>query len=744
MRVYLNQQNKGDWFFHLDGGSPLFTPHALRSMGLVRLPDMVTRQIDGVDYLSLASMQPVVSYRIDEQQSAIYIDAPPDFFRRQFYSKSFFNAPEGLVYTNDMSAYVNYGVNITGNGDSDAIVLTAPLEMAFHTGDFSAFSNFLYTNNDNDGQFVRLISAVTRDDRASLTRLTLGDFAATTGVDGGGGIFAGISFSRNFSINPYYNRYTGLSVFGAVSTPSQVEYYLDGDLLFSQQVSPGQFEFQDAYPPMGAYQTRLVIRDVFGNENVAYGDIYYTSRILKPGVHEFSYNAGFERGNFGRLSADYGKPAALGFHRAGVTEGLTLGGRAEFNGDLLNIGGSASFLLPRLGEMDVSLSGSSGRSTRGYTASVNYRYITSFLSVNARFRTLSREYSNLTLKPEDDKTRVEWQSGLSLNSRSFGSWTASYSVRQLHSGTRTNRATLFFSKRIGRFASLVARYTRLSGSIDDDEFFLSLGRPLGKGRSGFIDYRKRNNTTQLSARISRSRPLGEGFGYIINAGLQNDKPNGDLFFEYAGPAGVYSAGYRFVDGRSAYSAGMASSVSWLGSGVHFSRPIADSFALVKLDKLQDVDVLFNNQFMGQTNQNGELIIPRLNAYLGNLISVDDQDIPINYELAGFEQVVATPFRGGAVITFDSTKLQAFTGQIYIDINGKRQPAEYWGLRYESGGQKVDSVVGKSGEFYIENLAPGSHLAEIYSGSELCRFTLNIPESQEMYVNLGEISCEVSN
>lgn len=184
--------------------------------------------------------------------------------------------------------------------------------------------------------------------------------------------------------------------------------------------------------------------------------------------------------------------------------------------------------------------------------------------------------------------------------------------------------------------------------------------------------------------------------------------------------------------------------SWLGSGVHFSRPIADSFALVKLDKLRDVDVRFNNQFMGRTNQNGELIIPRLNAYLGNLISLDDQDIPINYELAGFEQVVATPFRGGAVITFDSTKLQAFTGQIYIDVNGKRQPAEYWGLRYESGGQKVESVVGKSGEFYIENLAPGSHLAEIYSGSKICRFTLNIPESQEVYVNLGELSCEVSN
>ncbi len=743
MRVYLNQEDKGDRFFQLDGQDPLFTGNVLRSMGLERLPDVTTRQIDGVDYLSLASMQPAVTWRIDEQQSAIYIDAPPYYFRKQSHSKSFFNAPEGLAFTNERSAYANYGVNITGGEGLDTVTLTAPFEVALHAGDFSAFSNFLYTNSDDDSQFVRLISAVTRDDRESLTRLTLGDFAAFTGVDGGAGLFGGISFSRNFSIDPYFNRFTSLSVYGAVNTQSQVEYYLDDHLMFSEQLSPGQFEFQDVRPPTGAHQTRMVIRDVYGNENVTYGDFYYTSRILKPGVHEFSYNAGFERDNFGRLSNDYGKPVALGFHRTGLTEWLTLGGRAEFSSDVSNVGGSTSILLSRFGEMEVSLSGSSAESTRGYAASADYRYITSLLSLSARFRTLSRHYANLTLEPDDDKTHYEWQTGLALNFQNFGSWTAYYSVRQLHSGIRTKRATLFFSKRIGRFASLVASYTRLSGAIKDDEFFLSLGRPLGRNRSGFVDYRKRNNRTLLSARISKNRPVGEGFGYVLDAGLQTGKPDINLFGEYAGPAGIYSAGYRNVNGNRQYRAGMAGSVSWLGSGIHFSRPITDSFALVKVERLRDVDVRFNNQFMGRTNQDGELIVPRLQAYVGNRISLDNKDIPINYEFAAFDQLVAAPFRGGAIVTFDGTKLQAFTGQITVDRSGKREPAEYWGLRFESEGRITDSIIGKSGEFYLENLAPGRYPAEIFSSDAICRFTLNIPESEEVYVNLGEINCEVS-
>ena len=40
--------------------------------------------------------------------------------------------------------------------------------------------------------------------------------------------------------------------------------------------------------------------------------------------------------------------------------------------------------------------------------------------------------------------------------------------------------------------------------------------------------------------------------------------------------------------------------------------------------------------------------------------------------------------------------------------------------------------------------PGGQPIEITSGSSSCRFELNIPETETVYVDLGEITCELSD
>jgi len=744
MRVYLNAEDKGEWFFKLDDGHPLFPAGAFRAMGLVNLPEIATVRIDGMYYEALQQLQSRVSYRIDEKEAALYINVPADFFKKQLINRSFLNSPRGLEFVNSMSAYANYGLDYSREIDSGMNVFSVPLELVFHRGNLSGYSNFVYTNNADESRFVRLLSAVTRDDHASMTRLTLGDFPVFSGRDGGGGIFGGISFSRNFSINPYYSRYTGLLVNGTANTPSQVDYFLGDRLMFSETVSPGEFEVQNMTPPAGAHRTRMVITDVYGSEYVVDGAIYIASRLLEPGTHEFSYSAGFERQNFGLESGDYGKPAALGIHRTGINDQLTLGGRGELSADLVNIGGEASFQTASLGQMDVMLSVSMAESTTGYAASAGYQYVSSVFSISARARAVSRGYSNLNLRPESDKTRYEWHTGLGLNAARWGSLTVSYSARKLHSGVITSRATLYYSIQVGRIASLAARYTRISGDVNDEEFFLGLSRPFGAGRSGAIEYRKNSAISRISARLSKNRSLGPGLGYNLSVGLQDGTRDALLAAEYAGSAGVYSAGYRIVNGQASYRAGMFGSVSMIAGKLHLSRPIRDSFVLIKVDELADVDVRFNNQFAGQTNKSGELLIPNLNSYYGNRISVNDHDIPIDYELAGFEQVIATPFRGGGIVAFDARRLQAFTGRIFVSKEGDSQPAEYWGLRYQQGREPVQTVVGRSGEFYLENLPPGETQAEIFSGDKVCLFTFNPPNSREVLVNLGEITCELSN
>jgi outer membrane usher protein len=466
--------------------------------------------------------------------------------------------------------------------------------------------------------------------------------------------------------------------------------------------------------------------------------------LLKPGVHEFSYNLGLRRENFGRESADYDNPAALGFHRVGINRNLTLGASAEIDEEVSNIGGEAHFRVANFGQANVRLSASSADSQTGYAVSADYQFVSSSFNANVLVRTLSRDYANVSLQPAADKPRYELLTGMGLNSWNWGSWGASYSVRELHSGKRSNRTTVSWSKQMGRFGSLLARYSRVGGDLDDRQFFVGITRSIGFGRLAAVEYRRNKATSILSARISKNRSFGPGLGYNLNAGLEKGDPNALFSTEYGGTYGVYSASYRHVKGQNAFRIGATGSVSWIAGKTFFSRPIRNSFALVEVEDLRGVDVLFNNQFIGKTNKDGLLLAPDLNPYYGNLLSVNDRDIPVNYELSGVEQVVATPFRGGGMVTFVAQKLQAFTGILNISANGKKRPAEYWGMRYEIEDQHFETVVGKSGLFYLENIPAGVLPVEIFSAGRVCRVVLTIPQSTEMHIDLGETDCEITN
>src|SRR5206468_2039472 len=81
-----------------------------------------------------------------------------------------------------------------------------------------------------------------------------------------------------------------LNFSGAVSTPSTVDVYVNGQLLRRVPLPPGQFELKDLPVPAGTNNTRLVLRDAFGREREIGSQYYFASGLLKEGLHEFSYN----------------------------------------------------------------------------------------------------------------------------------------------------------------------------------------------------------------------------------------------------------------------------------------------------------------------------------------------------------------------------------------------------------------------------------------------------------------------
>ena len=105
---------------------------------------------------------------------------------------------------------------------------------------------------------------------------------------------------------------------------------------------------------------------------------------------------------------------------------------------------------------------------------------------------------------------------------------------------------------------------------------------------------------------------------------------------------------------------------------------------------------------------------------------------------------SSSFRSGSIVEFDVSRIQAVTGSLYIVREGKKTPAEFTRLFVQVKDGVVEGLVGRNGEFYLENLPPGGHPAKTMYRGEECGFDIMIPESDETFLYLGEIICEQQN
>ena len=112
--------------------------------------------------------------------------------------------------------------------------------------------------------------------------------------------------------------------------------------------------------PVGAGNVRVVVRDVFGKETTAVVPYVRYDSMLKKGLHDFSYEAGFLRRDYAVESNAYGDWAAVATHRYGVTDWLTLEGHAEGMADRGNLGGVVQVTMPVLGLVGVGGAASGG------------------------------------------------------------------------------------------------------------------------------------------------------------------------------------------------------------------------------------------------------------------------------------------------------------------------------------------------------------------------------------------------
>lgn len=748
LKVILNSEPKGEFFAQITGdGDFLVKKEDLKAIGF-REPQGKVLTVGGEVYLALQSMEGI-NFVFNPKTVSLEIQASPHLLT----PKTIDFLPERqakVYYPKDASAFLNYRFDYQASNSFHFENLNVTTELGARFDDFLFVSESVYKKSRGEEDFVRLMNQVVYDRRETLQRAVAGDFYASSGELGSTLNLGGFSFSKIYQIDPYLIRYPMLNFSESLFLPSDVEVYLDGTLIRKERLSPGELALKNiSY--YGGYRTvDVVIRDAFGREQRLSAPFYFTDVLLRKGLHEYSYNAGFLREDFGVKGDEYGALAFSAFHRYALSDSFNIGGHAEGTRDLMNLGPQALFGLGGWGLLNISLSASAGKDNRdGLAGLLSHGYQGREWGTRLFFKGYTKNYSTITPPVAGEQPKFESGAGLGFGTRFLGSLSADFAYLQKYQGADRKVGTVAYSRNVTSNSTVSVSYRSVKEREYANEFFVLFNYYPWKDISLSATWQKEKGKTAGGLQLQKNPPVGEGYGFRLNmdrSELDSGKFNTlNPFLQYNGPWGIYTAEYRGEYGDrgqiDAYQLSAAGGLGYVGKSLGLSRPMSDSFGLVKVGEIEGVMVYQDNQPIGRTNSSGKVFVPNLNSYVDNQIRIQDKDIAIDYGITEVTKYVSPPLRSGSFVQFETKKIQAIIGKLGIKIGERVQPVEFQEVHLDVEGREITFPTSRGGEFYLENIKPGRYRATIPLSDKSCSFDLVVPKNDEMIIDQGDLVCE---
>jgi outer membrane usher protein len=746
VQVVLNGENKGSYLVAFIAAGVFVRIEDLNAMGIAHLRGR-TQAIDGEMHVALTSIDGVtVDFDLRTLSLAIQVD--PRLLPRQILDLTD-GRKRNVYYPTDNSAFFNYNVDyIGGSGGHDQTVVANELGARF--GDFLFLTDSVYNGSAPQRRWVRLLTSVTHDNRATLERAITGDFVAASGDLGASVLLGGISYSKLYSIDPYLIRYPQLGIAGLVSVPSTIDVYVDGQRINTVRVVPGEFDLRNITQSVGVRGVDLVIRDAFGREQRISTTYYSTDVPLKAGLQEWSYNAGALREAFGIESDRYGPLAFSAFHRMGVTDALTLGMRGEGRRGAYNAGPTATMVLGPFGVMGASAAFSQCDGRGGAAALVSYTYLDQHINAGVLLRADSRNYATLA-DSVIDRRKYEATAAIGYVDLRWGAVSGAYSTGTRYDGPDRKTVALNYGRPLfdGR-ASFFANVSESRAKERTRNVLVGLIYNFGADYAVSTRYERFGERQGEVIQLQKTQPIGEGLGYTV--ALERSKIADDTTtvfrpsLQYNARSGILRvdlAQQRDATGsHRSYALSAAGGIATVGDAIVVGRPVTDSFSLVKVDDLPGVPVLVNNQAIGVTDASGKLFVPTLVSFYENQVSIDVASVPLDYTFPESLRIVSPGLRAGALVDFHAKRLSAVTGSLKIRSRGQVKPAEFYEVIVAVGNRRVTFVTGRGGEYYVEDLPPGRYAARVAGGGTSCAFELSIPETREPLTELPTVICDM--
>jgi outer membrane usher protein len=675
---------------------------------------------------------PGLTYRIDEPKQAVIVEAPAALMRSTVLSATQRRfampppAPPGV--------FANYDVLLARTENT-----TSPGGI-FEVGAFGAggvgVNSFLARRVGDHSQHVRLETTYTRDRPDKLDSLRAGDTIGRPGAWGRAVRFGGVQLSTNFATQPGFITFPMPGLAGEAALPSTVDIYVNDALRLRRDVPTGPFTIQDLPTVTGRGDARLVVRDLLGREQVIVVPYYSTPRLLRKGLHDYSYEIGAVRENFGLASSDYGRGFGAGTHRVGFSDTFTGEARGELLGDQQTVGVGGAVLVGDLVVVDSALAASrdTQRGSGGF-GRLGVERQTRAYGFGASLQSASERFVQLGLQPDELAPARIVQAFAGVSPGGTSSLGIGFARQDFRDRPDTKLATLTYGVGVGRFGFASASLQRVYAPSGETSLNLLFAIPYGEMSSATVSSTKRNGAeAQTLAQAQRSLPLGPGYGYRVLASLTGDERY-EAGLSLQNNVGTYVLEAGEVNGLTALRASAAGGLSFFGGGLHASRRLSDGFGVVQLPGYPGVRVYADNQEVGVTGADGNTVLPRLRPYQRNDIRIEEADIPFDARIESVQRNAVPYYRSGVILPFAVKPARGALLTVHLE-DGEPVPA---GATARIDGAAEEFAVGFRGELYLAGLGATNRVRVTWNG-HACEFALPFEPKADPLPDLGAFTC----
>jgi len=554
---------------------------------------------------------------------------------------------------------------------------------------------------------------------------------------------------------------------GVAESNARVEVRQNKYLIYSTNVPPGPFAFDDIVPvsqsgdlfvtiiETDGRKTNLVIpytvlpglvRKGQWNYDVAAGKYHDGANGYAPGFAESQLSYGISDTitlSGGLLSAEHYQSAALGVgqnmgHFGAVSVDLALSDTRLARGDAEQ-GGSARFLYAKSfldSRTDFQVAG------YRYSSSGYYDFQESVQERrrwdNGRYKTYYWDDTRLddpewvVSKPEVsyDASYATKKSRLDISmSQQIGEISQFYltfSRQNYWKGAKTDTSVQSgLTSRLGNVTwSLYYQNTRNHYASNDSSINLRLSLPLSLGShpaTATTDlHADRAGNVSSSAGLSGSMLEDNRLSYAVQV-EQNDSERtaGDMSMGYRGGAGNLWLGYSTAENMQQTSMNLSGGIVAHRGGVTLSQPPGTTFSLIEAQNAEGVGVM--NQTGVRIDASGYAVAPNAIPYRNNTWSLDTRDFPgdLDVPLATQNNV---PTRGAITrVTFETWRGES----VLIHSRRPDNSVPPVGAQAYSRGDRNNGIVGTDGDIFVSGVTAGETITIRWGegADEQCRIQL---------------------